>query len=68
MKVICVDDSINTIDDNMLTLCKIYEVMSFDGLQYLIKHDGGGYRWFNPNRFITLEEYRQNKLNKLGIT
>lgn len=39
MKVICIDDSINTIDDNMLTLSKIYEVISFDGLQYFIKHD-----------------------------
>jgi len=64
MKVVCIDDSIN---DNMLTLGKTYEVMSDDGVQYLIKHDVGGHRWFNQSRFITLQEDRQNKLKQLGI-
>ena len=34
---------------------------------YLIEHDKGGKRWFSSNRFITLDKWREEQLNELGI-
>ena len=69
MKVVYIDDT----NDDLLTKGKVYEVIKnnfkLDIVNqpdlYFIKHDNYGNRWFNQNLFLTIEEYRDKKLNEL---
>lgn len=61
MKVVCIHNS-NTI----LELNKVYDVIK-DGLAYMIIDDAGDIMPYAANRFITLDEYRNRKLNEIGI-
>ena len=74
MKVVCIDNS--TKPDLPLTIGKIYDVLllSIDenpsspvSIHYSICCDDGINRNFHKSRFITLEEWRERKLNELGI-
>lgn len=69
MKVICID---NTGFENQLTINKIYMVKipdfggySFINTHYTIKTDNNKEIIFLKDRFITIEEIRNNKLNQL---
>lgn len=52
-----------------LTIDKIYDVLDYDtqGGNYIIKDDTGYEKIYPKNWFITLEKYRQKRLEKLGI-
>ncbi len=66
MKVIC----INTGNHRYLTMGKMYEC-EFDYEQIskcvLIIDDGGVCDFYSKSYFITIEEYRNKKLEKIGI-
>lgn len=64
--------------DNHLILNKIYDVIDTDTykgydinkkdvIYYLIENETGLTFWYADMRFISLEEYRSNKLDKIGI-
>ena len=58
-----------------LIIDKIYEVLDTDvtdfkaptNLLHLIENELGQRFWYSSNRFIRIEESRNNKLNELGI-
>jgi hypothetical protein len=51
-----------------LTLNKQYEVIESSNLWgYNIINDLGELQFYNKNRFITLEDFRNDKLDELGI-
>ena len=60
-------------NDDSLTKGKVYDVIKKNFILdivsqadlYFIQHDNYGNRWFNQNLFLTLEEYRDKKLNEL---
>ena len=67
-KVIC----INTFQfESKLTLNKSYDAMSIIdtryGAYYSLKDDNNTHQWVPLDYFITIENYRNNKLNQLGI-
>lgn len=69
MKVVCIDDhtlsSGKKIDG--LTVGKIYDVIrNFPGI-FNIVDDNERYHWFNDEVLMSLEKYRELKLNELGI-
>jgi hypothetical protein len=69
MKVVCID---NDSRHNYLSLNKQYLALDVDNSNYKkknfrIKGDDGHIRWELKWRFVSLEEYRQNILNNLGI-
>ena len=67
MKVICID-LFSKVFSGQLTNGKIYDVVGKDNFnQYCIKDDTGNIRWYNSNRFISIEEERDRKLKLLGI-
>ena len=62
MKVICINNSQYEIH---LTINKSYEVVSSTPDGYEIKCDDGYDITFYKHRFITIKEYRDNKLNQI---
>ncbi len=66
IKVVCID---NNNYKHCLTLNKIYDVESFDDRLYLILsenyHGDDIISW--KKRFISLDDYREKQLDKLGI-
>ena len=58
-----------------LIIDKVYDVLDSDVLDfnnpkeiyYKIQNEYGRMFWYSCNRFITIEQYRNNKLNELGI-
>jgi hypothetical protein len=58
-----------------LIIDKVYEVLDTDVMDfnnpkeiyYKIQNEYGRMFWYSCNRFITIEQYRNNKLNELGI-
>ena len=58
-----------------LIIDKVYEVLDTDVMDfnnpkeiyYKIQNEYGRMFWYSCNRFITIEKYRNNKLNELGI-
>ena len=69
LKVVYIDDN-----NDLLTKGKVYEVIKSNDFKlgivnqpdlYFIKHDNHANKWFNQNLFLTIEEYRDKKLNEL---
>ena len=58
-----------------LIIDKVYEVLETDVMDfnnpgeiyYKIQNEYDRMFWYSCNRFITIEQYRNNKLNELGI-
>ena len=58
-----------------LIIDKVYEVLETDVMDfnnpkeiyYKIQNEYGQMFWYSCNRFITIEQSRNNKLNELGI-
>ncbi len=77
MKLKCIKTK--TIQYGKLTIGKIYELDSIGEREllqdayvgsyssYFIKDDDGKYRYFSKECFIDIEEWRDNKLNELGV-
>lgn len=65
MKVICIGK--NEQNNQFLTVGKIYEVIDTFGEFYRIRCDDRVYRWYNNLALITIDEWRENQLNKLNI-
>lgn len=70
MKVICVNK--NRFSKDELTIGKTYEILSHnrDGykVQWFIADDGSELLYFdNDTDFITLEQWREQQLNQIGI-
>jgi len=67
MKVVCIKDC------NTLTLNKIYDVVKYlhfsYGDLYQLYNDTGELEsfWYDGGFLMTLDEYRESKLNELGI-
>lgn len=69
MKVVCKNTSrLITGQFGLLTIGKTYDVIYEDYDGYLLKDDTGERRTYNKERFDKLEDVRDKKLNKLGIT
>jgi hypothetical protein len=64
MKVICIND----LDIfSQLTHGKIYEAENFTLYLFKVVNDNGVESNFYKNRFLTIDEWREKKLNELGI-
>lgn len=70
MKVVCIKNVINSGSGHFtyrLTIGKCYDYsIKYDG--YWLKNDMGGYFCYSKALFITLKEYRKQKLNKIVST
>ena len=64
MRVVC--KNISTVE-TLLTIDKIYDVISTKLSQCLIEDDSGAKRWYNNSRFEDLSNIRHVKLKQLGI-
>ena len=62
MNVICKDKD-GALD--LLTVGKIYDVISLNGNYYVMINDGGNMCGYNSRRFYTLGEYRNIQLDKI---
>ena len=63
---------LNSFYDKKLTIGKIYEILTYseygDTAEYFIADDGSELLYFaNDKDFITLEQWREQQLNKIGI-
>lgn len=69
MKLICINNSSLEIGTTApITPGKIYEsIESFSSKDYFITNDAGFKSWEIKENFITLEEFREQKLKELGI-
>ena len=69
MKLICINNSSLEIGSIApITPGKIYEsIESFSNKEYFITNDGGFKSWEQKENFLTLEEFREQQLNDLGI-
>lgn len=71
MKVVCIDDY--TLSGKKifgLTVGKIYDVIDFSHSSPWVSQvidDNGEEVWFNDEVLMSLEKYRELKLNELGI-
>lgn len=66
MKVMCITN--NRFSKDELTIGKIYEIIKYEGLYYFIADDSSELIYFdNDKDFISLEQYREQQLNKIGI-
>lgn len=67
MKVVCIKSDRN----NKVTVGRAYDTMDINvilsKLNYYIEDDLGNKALFDTRLFITLEEFREQKLNDLGI-
>ena len=70
MKVVCVNNGfiVTGTESVKLTVGVAYEVLSLDhDGSYGIVNDLGDIHYYNPKRFLSIEDMREDKLNKLGI-
>lgn len=69
MKIICIDNcSLEIGTTSPITPGKIYEsIETFSNKEYFITNDTGFKSWEQKENFITLEEFREQKLNELGL-
>ena len=72
MIVVCINNFSNELHrvDKELTLNKQYEVVKSSylwGSSYSIINDLGRMGFYNKKRFIKLEDFRNDKLDELGI-
>ena len=75
MKVVCINNGLpiskTIVDRKALTIGKIYEVLDsdilveFDTGHYEIKNDFNDNKNYNKHLFVTLEQWRNQQLNKL---
>ena len=70
MKVVCVNK--NRFSEKEITIGKTYELIQYEAYgevgHYFISDDGFELLYFdNDKDFITLEQYREQQLNKIGI-
>ncbi len=65
--IICIDNksSINTIEKEEITIGKKYISLFSSLSSYYIINDKGNEMGYFKTRFITLKEYRKNKINNL---
>ena len=61
IKIICVN---NKWYESSLTINNIYEGES-DGFFYKIINEHGNYYYYHKHRFITLAEFREQRINKI---
>ena len=78
MKVVCIDNSVDMIPDEeernrlkyyyseRLTIGRIYNVIkSIDPSGYKLVDDFGNSKYYLKGRFITIDEHREQQLNKI---
>jgi len=78
MKVVCIDNSVDMIPDDeernrlkyyyseRLTIGKIYLVIkNIDPSGYKLVDDLGNSKYYLKDRFITIDEHREQQLNKI---
>jgi len=73
MKRVCIKEYINLYDGkNLTTIGKTYELIkdTFHEIYYFIADNGEEIIYFEPfdEELITLEQYREQQINKLVIT
>jgi hypothetical protein len=69
VKVVCIDNTADRWKTNDITTNKTYLVESIfqKGDLIFINNDKGEKEWYNSKLFITLEEFREKRLEDLGI-
>jgi len=75
MKIVCINNKdTSKYSSGNLTVGKTYESLSIGDINTLpdviihclIYDDNGGLNWFAENRFISLKDYRKEKLDKIN--
>ena len=74
MKAICIKNYDES--NSRTTIGKVYEILqynkdtniitAYDYKPYFVA-DNGDELWYEPDYFITIEQWRDNQLNKIGI-
>ena len=67
MMLVCINNTKRSHREIPLTVGKIYETDGGPPAEYSVICDDGVLRYFSTSRFITLDEWREMKLNDLGI-
>ncbi len=72
MKIVCIKKYLSQGLQHELTYGKIYDVwkpysdpLPLDDNNYWIVNDKGKFEYYGKTDFITLEEWRENKINQL---
>jgi len=67
MKVVCIDSEMSPYVE--LSIGGIYDVDRISTFEYTYRlvNDKNEIGWYRKDRFISLNEYRRNKLNKLSL-
>ena len=53
--------------NNILVKNKVYDVVYESSYMYYIDNDIGGHNAYVKDNFVTLQEWRENKLKEIGI-
>ena len=48
-----------------LTIGKSYIIETADSQAYCVRNDKGNLNWYKKDRFVSLKEYRKQKINKI---
>jgi hypothetical protein len=66
MKMICIKNSDEV--NSRTTIGKVYEILiDHDSEDEFFVADNGDELWYQSNYFISVEQWRENQLNKIGI-
>ena len=66
MKMICIKNSDEV--NSRTTIGKVYEILIDHDSEYeYFVADNGDELWYQSNYFISVEQWRENQLNKIGI-
>lgn len=68
-KVVCIKNNEHDVDNRLLTIGRVYTVTYIDklfGLYYIgIKHNGFNHLQCDIDNFLSIKEYRKQKINKV---
>lgn len=66
-KVVCIDNTSDGFKTNDITLGKVYDSYNMNKYRIVIDNDKGVREWYNNNLFMSLEKWRETRLNQIGI-
>ena len=67
MKIVCINNTKDGVKVNNLTQGKVYDSLNINKYRIVIVNDKGVKEWYNNELFISLHEWRDLRLNELGV-
>ena len=67
MKIVCINNTKDDVKVTNLTLGKVYDSLNINKYRIVIVNDKGVKEWYNNELFISLDKWREMKLNEIGI-